>query len=308
MALTASSVTLPADGEVFGTQTAADSKKYQGVYLVRSDTGDPYTLEANGQKVYLGVAIPAGDNNIGNVDIVTVPADPFGANADAATSGAGSINAHLRFIAATGIPVTALPALPAGTNLVGKATISDGTLDLELVDLTTRPAVPVAFVDTSGDQYSLATAVPLTITPTVSTSAYVSGDVLFAATALPGAAVASGKTGHLLRLTAIDKDDQGIAFDVYVYAANVTVPAANAPYTTSGPSDTDGAYFIEKLSFSTWEDHGGFRTCTLGVGDGLPLAYWCSGSTNLYIVGVTRGAPTHTLGGLVFTAHLQPEA
>ena len=29
-------------------------------------------------------SIAAGDNNIGNVDIVTVPTDPFGANADAA--------------------------------------------------------------------------------------------------------------------------------------------------------------------------------------------------------------------------------
>ena len=50
-------------------------------------------------------SIAAGDNNIGNVDIVTVPADPFGANADAASS-TGSISAKLRFIASTGIPIT----------------------------------------------------------------------------------------------------------------------------------------------------------------------------------------------------------
>jgi hypothetical protein len=56
-------------------------------------------------------SIAAGDNNIGNVDIVTVPADPFGANADAA-SATGSISAKLRFIASTGIPIT-------GTTVVG---------------------------------------------------------------------------------------------------------------------------------------------------------------------------------------------
>lgn len=63
------------------------------------------------------LSIAAGDNNIGNVDIVTVPTDPFGANADAA-SATGSISAKLRFIAATGIPVTSLPnvTLAAGTN------------------------------------------------------------------------------------------------------------------------------------------------------------------------------------------------
>ena len=45
-------------------------------------------------------SIAAGDNNIGNVDVVTVPADPFGANADAAaTAGStGSIQAKLRLM------------------------------------------------------------------------------------------------------------------------------------------------------------------------------------------------------------------
>lgn len=62
--------------------------------------------------------IAAGDNNIGNVDIVTVPADPFGGNADAA-SATGSMSAKLRFIAATGIPVTSLPALAAGSANIG---------------------------------------------------------------------------------------------------------------------------------------------------------------------------------------------
>lgn len=52
-----------------------------------------------------------------DVDVTRVPTDPFGANADAA-SATGSISAKLRFIAATGIPVTSLPnvTLAAGTN------------------------------------------------------------------------------------------------------------------------------------------------------------------------------------------------
>lgn len=63
-------------------------------------------------------AIPAGTNNIGDVDVLTVPADPFGVNADAA-SATGSISAKLRFIAATGIPVTALPASTNTIEVVG---------------------------------------------------------------------------------------------------------------------------------------------------------------------------------------------
>ena len=61
-------------------------------------------------------ALAAGTNNIGDVDVLTVPADPFGANADAASE-TGSISAKLRFIAATGIPVTSLPTLAAVTTV-----------------------------------------------------------------------------------------------------------------------------------------------------------------------------------------------
>lgn len=62
-------------------------------------------------------ALPAGTNNIGDVDVLTVPTDPFGANADAA-SATGSISAKLRFIASTGIPIT-------GTVTVGSHAVTN---------------------------------------------------------------------------------------------------------------------------------------------------------------------------------------
>lgn len=68
----------------------------------------------------LRTSIPAGTNNIGDVDVITVPSDPFGTNADSA-SASGTISAKLRFIAATGIPVTALPTL-ANVTTVGTVT------------------------------------------------------------------------------------------------------------------------------------------------------------------------------------------
>lgn len=77
-------------------------------------------------------ALVAGSANIGDVDVLTVPADPFGVNADAA-SATGSISAKLRYIAATGIPVTALPALPAGNNNVGDVDIASVPAPLNVV-------------------------------------------------------------------------------------------------------------------------------------------------------------------------------
>ncbi len=86
-------------------------------------------------------AIPAGTNNIGDVDVLTVPSDPFGANADAAaTAGSvGTIQAKLRLAtsqldsiktaiealdnAISGseiqVDVVTLPALTTGTNIIG---------------------------------------------------------------------------------------------------------------------------------------------------------------------------------------------
>lgn len=76
-------------------------------------------------QVDIVAALPAGTNNIGDVDVLTVPADPFGANADAA-SATGSISAKLRFIASTGIPIT-------GTVTVGSHAVTNaGTFAVQV--------------------------------------------------------------------------------------------------------------------------------------------------------------------------------
>jgi len=80
----------------------------------------PLVTDASG-RLHVNVgALPAlatGTNNIGDVDVLTVPTDPFGANADSA-SATGSISAKLRFIASTGIPVT-------GTVTVGSHAVTN---------------------------------------------------------------------------------------------------------------------------------------------------------------------------------------
>lgn len=72
--------------------------------------------------------LAAGTNNIGDVDVLTVPADPFGLNADVASS-TGSMSAKLRFIAATGIPITSIAA---------------GDTNIGNVDIVTMPNVTLA--------------------------------------------------------------------------------------------------------------------------------------------------------------------
>mgnify|MGYP001264626184 CR=1 FL=1 len=67
-------------------------------------------------------SIPAGTNNIGDVDVLTVPADPFGTNADAAaTAGStGSIQAKLRLI------TSQLDAIQTAVQLIDNAISGSG--------------------------------------------------------------------------------------------------------------------------------------------------------------------------------------
>lgn len=91
-------------------------------------------------------ALPAGTNNIGDVDVLTVPSDPFGANADAA-SATGSISAKLRSLATnlaavvsgSEIQADIVGALPAGANAIGKLAANSG-VDIGDVTLTAGTA------------------------------------------------------------------------------------------------------------------------------------------------------------------------
>jgi hypothetical protein len=100
---------------------SADVISVQGIASMTpvqvSDAGGSLTVDNGGTFAVQVSSIAAGDNNIGNVDVLTVPTDPFGANADAA-SATGSISAKLRFIAATGIPIT-------GTVTVGSHAVTN---------------------------------------------------------------------------------------------------------------------------------------------------------------------------------------
>lgn len=107
------------------TVTLAGAIRQDTISSSTSADGDFTNLKVNNVgRLYtsssIDAALPAGTNNIGDVDVLSVPADPFGANADAA-SATGSISAKLRFIASTGIPIT------------GSVTVTDGSGALNVI-------------------------------------------------------------------------------------------------------------------------------------------------------------------------------
>jgi hypothetical protein len=69
--------------------------------------------------------LPAGTQNIGDVDVASLPADPLGANADAivAAGAAGSLSAKLRRVTQGLEDLKTLIVLAAGSARIGKVTI-----------------------------------------------------------------------------------------------------------------------------------------------------------------------------------------
>lgn len=123
------------DGDYSTLNTDANGRLHVIAALAASQT--LATVTTVSAVTAISNALPAGTNNIGDVDVLTVPADPFGANADAA-SATGSISAKLRFIASTGIPVTGTVTVGshAVTNAGTFATQVDGAAltALQLID------------------------------------------------------------------------------------------------------------------------------------------------------------------------------
>lgn len=162
----------------------------------------------HGLPVEVVAALPAGDNNIGNVDIVTLPTLPAGTNA------IGTVG------------VTSLPALPAGTNVIGHVAVDSlPAVDTELTtaDLDTgagtdtRAVVGVALAASGGAQL-VGSANPLPISDNGS-SITVDGSVSVAS-ALPAGTNNIGDV-DVLTLPALPAGTNNIG-DVDV----LTIPAA----------------------------------------------------------------------------------
>jgi hypothetical protein len=210
-------------------------------------------------------ALPAGTNNIGDVDVLTVPADPFGANADAA-SATGSISAKLRFIAATGIPVTSLPALAAGSNLIG-AVNPQGYFATCSTDVT-RPADTNAYA--VNDALSDSTTTPTT------------GGFTFT-----GAARNSGGSGIITDAIIATSNDAATQLqgEIMIFNQAVTAINDNAAWAIT---DAEAKTLIGKIPF-TLEDIGNNGWCHV---QNLNIGFTCSGSANLRFLVRVKNAYT----------------
>lgn len=135
------------------------------------------------------------------------------------------------------------------------------------------------------------------LTPTLDTSAYIDGDVLFVTKALLDVVQNNSGAALLQSLIVIDADDQKQALDLLFFDSDVTIGTINAT-----PSITDAAALslLGRVSVATTDyyDLGGVSVAGLrSVGLIVRAA---ENTRNVYVAGVSRGTGTYTASGLRF--------
>lgn len=133
------------------------------------------------------------------------------------------------------------------------------------------------------------------VTFSLDTNVYASGDVLADSQILEGCLRKVDLTGVLSGFTLLDEDDQGLALDVVILSANVSLGTENAAVSL-----TDAAarhiLGIVSVAETDWVDLVNSKLATkLNVNlPVLPVAQ----TTDLYVGLIARGTPTHTASGI----------
>lgn len=133
------------------------------------------------------------------------------------------------------------------------------------------------------------------VTLSLDTSAYADGDVLADSQAISACLRANDGTGTITNVTLTDIDDQGVGLDLLFLDANVSLGTENA-----APSITDGnaANILGwvRVAASDWIDLGGVRLASVPCS--IPVK-GVSGTDDLYVAAISRGAGTYTASGIV---------
>lgn len=176
--------------------------------------------------------------------------------------------------------------------------------------ITVGPATPVAVVGTQDDpiyinpgsaaiQTAISRSVRISVTPTINTVQYTSGDCIGGLQSIANAVRANTLSGILQSVVVLDRSQsQRAAMDLLLFDRSVTVAGNNSPVAMS---DADMANCLGLVSL------GPYNTAWPGTplnsiaslyNIGIPLVLQ---STTLYCQAVVRGVPTYAVGDLTFS-------
>lgn len=248
----------------------------------------PLITDANGRlhvilpstSVGGGTSLPTGGNLIGSVNVDTVPADPLGANADAAVTGdaTGSINAHLRGLLKTVGDIVASPATYSiGDRLKALLTgISLAAGEAHLGEVGKKITTVIASLTRPSDTnvYAAGDAVTDSVTaPTYITFSSVSR-------------IAAG-SATIVNAFLIDSANQATKpnLELWLYDTAPTAQNDNSAFT---PSDSELANLIGVIVFDGANAWAGDPT--VGAGGNLVTPGTFGGSVNSYSLLIPSGS------------------
>jgi hypothetical protein len=136
-----------------------------------------------------------------------------------------------------------------------------------------------------------------TVTLTLDTSIYASGDVLADLTQVTDMVRADGAAILIQSVTVLDKDAQGIEMDLVISPYAKSLGTLNAGVSISD-ADAEGLQRIANIASTDYASLGSGSKIATKSGIGL-MVQAAAGSSKLYIGAITRGTPTHTAAGIV---------
>lgn len=139
--------------------------------------------------------------------------------------------------------------------------------------------------------------IQIPLTPTLDTSQYDNGDILFQPTEIVGAVRSSGARALLQSVFAIGEDDQGQGFDLLFFQSAVTFGTINAAPSISDSAARDFQGRVQ-IQSSDFYDLGGVRVADVSQLGRLIQA--ASTTRSIWVAGISRGTGTYTAAGLKF--------
>lgn len=248
---------------------------------VKTATGSTVTLKTT----------DSGGVHTSHTKVDTLPADPLGANADAAivTDTTGSINGKLRgLVKMQDERMPASLGQKAMTASLPVVIASDQSAVEVTGDVTVTGTVTAAasenHIGEVGGKLVVASA-----TPVVSTSpAYTSGDAVGSVLSFTSATRVSAGSGVVQSVTVIDKGGQAANLDLLLFDSTVSVaPTDNTACTIA---DADLAKCVGAIPITghhALADNSMSRSLNVGLGFKL------TSGTTLYGILVSRGTPTY---------------
>lgn len=259
---------------VSGTgHTAGDM--LERVVVMDANASPPTVVSSTWVNLTTG-AVMATPPTIGNL---TANPTALPANAMTETTGAAILAKMITSPATAANQALEVAALGAPSDTAGQSTIMGQlkALNVYAADVTTP--LPVK-----------GQAPLVRIAPTLQTSAYTAGTVLFATTAIANLAPSNDQGIVLESLFVVDKDDEGAAITLHFFSSNVALGTLGSAPSLSDADAASSWLGSVDIVTGDYKDLGGVKVASLkGIGLNLQPG---SGARTVWVGGIAVGTPT----------------